>query len=237
MIPHNRGKLILKCSFLSTTKMGRPKHSSPKTYRCIFYRLLKGPLCLKDWKSTGLKSRSTVHKALKYLESRGLVKRERVGRSKPYRLVTVADKLAEMPPISDLPSNWPTPDWPIMSEWLPLLTTKREWEKITREPPKEIRDWAKRILKQIRPSIELMGRYGTISSEDEDRKIIDQLYKAKPNQSLRELLTNWSRYKDGLICPECLDKGELVLAREDHETGEMICPRCGLVIDREPWIM
>lgn len=73
--------------------MGRPPGSAYESNRRIYERLKKGSLCLQDWRETGIKSRSTVHKRLKFLVMKGLITRRRKGHKILFNLLPMRGRL------------------------------------------------------------------------------------------------------------------------------------------------
>ena len=136
--------------------MVRPKGSSPKSYRRIYYRLLKGPLCLEDYRSTGLKSRSTVNNRLKHLLKLGLVKQFRDGHKRPYILNGNKG----------------------MKDWLPILTNEKEWREINK-PSGDLKQWALNFINFIRPKVKVIQKIRSVINESaENEKIIECIHVA-----------------------------------------------------------
>lgn len=190
--------------FLSTV-MPRPRNCSYRSHQLIYARLLKDPLWLGDWRSTGLKSRSTVHNRLKYLVSKGLVLRTRQKHKILYSIVTPKVFTAQF-------------------YWADVLY------KVSR---KEARSY-KRSLRLVGKSFdnitallespEAQELLAVLRENDVD---VDQL-PVWPSVSkwMRELLFP---HLNGQLCLECLRQGKVVNFVTDPQTGEIICPLEGIV--------
>lgn len=207
---------------------GRPKKSSYQTYQLLYARLLKGSLWLSDWKSTKLGSRTTVHVGLKSLESQGLVTTRRDGHKILYEIVPLQNDEGVI-----------TKEF---IKWLGLLyrTTRKDLRHIRRRGKKAAQELAE-AQRQLQ-----IGTLAMIKLEEE----IDKFLEAPENKAVlrmlmranfdwRELptinlikallLPNLSR----TLCHSCLEKGLLTYLIEDHETGEIICPREGTVVEEK----
>lgn len=244
--------------------MGRPRDSAPRSYYLIYERLKRAdqkevdillnkkdyygnlklhlnlsggkekPFWLDDWRSTGLKDRTAIHKRLKHLVKLGLVLRFRQG----HRFLYVIN-----------------PEKDTLKNWVPLLWGKEKAKRILRplskRDIKDLESWRKKILTEIiKPIVKLQVNVGDAYKWDEDQKIIEQLVKLKPFASykkpksgtksipsleriyygLRHIFDLWDQYLSYWICPECLhDYPEPSWTTEDPETGEIHCQRCGFV--------
>lgn len=213
--------------------MGRPKHSSYRSYQLIYARLLQGPLWLEDCKSTGLKSRSTVHRRLKFLVSRGLVKRRRQGHKILYEMVPTqnADGTITLEGI----------------EWHGLLYPMSRKEK--RRIGRGIRKCGKQILN--------MGKLNSRVLEviDETWRRIDKIIENPRNREVYELLReigiDWKQipitnllefllypHLEDQLCISCLRESKRIIYYvTDPNTGEVICPVEGIVVREEPQLI
>jgi len=188
--------------------MGRLKGSSTTSYRLIYNRLLKGPLWLDDWRSTGIRSRSTVNARLKHLLKLGLVQQVKDGHKRPY-IINREKK---------------------MKDWLPLLVDKKEWEKI-KAPSKDLQRWVLDLIKIISPRVKAVGRIGAITKESpENERVIDLILHSLDRGNFQEVLDLWHKYQTYEICRECLHNDKRIVATiEDPESNEIVCPNCGTV--------
>lgn len=202
----------------------------------IYLRLRRGPLWLGDWKSTGIKSRATVHRALKFSLANGLVSKKRCGHKILYEFIpdenygsTVLDEF-----ISSENNESKILDW-----W-PFLTTEKDREREDIDHRKHLKSWAFPILEGIKKRIDDTIVYAirksqneTITDElsfgyDEIIKAIDQFLGNIDDTKNLDVLNKILEYR---LCPECLVKNGVLGETElDRESGEMVCTTCGLVI-------
>ncbi|MEM5867972.1 MAG: hypothetical protein QXG39_08655 [Candidatus Aenigmatarchaeota archaeon] len=205
--------------------LGRPRNSSCKSYQLLYTRFLKGPLWLEDWKSTGLKSRSTVHKRLKYLNSIGLIKKRREGHKILYELVPLQ-----------------TDNGIITREgiiWHGLLHPLSRKEK--RAIIRRFRNRAKEFAMVMDKSTLGLRFFAKLSREidkfydlpefKEIAKILEDAgikWKDFPEYNLLEHV--FSKHLEGVLCLDCLREKKIVYLITDYERNEKVCPKCGSVI-------
>ena len=204
--------------------MGRPRKPSTATIRRLYYRLLEGPFWVGDWRSTGIGSYGTVNTAIQFLYDKGLLKRRREGHKILYELI----------PKDIFESD--------ITEWWPLLTTKREREDMEKDDAHARETWVKRFVDRIRPGIRVIGRLGTLSHDDarliemglSNEEIIRFIEEADNDLKPWEVYSKWYEVCDFQLCPNCLsERRELVRTVTDQDLGEIACPNCGLVIIRD----
>lgn len=216
---------------------GRPKHSSYRTYQLLYARLVKGALWLDDWASTGLKSRNTVYKGLKYLKELGLVKTRREGRKILYELVPWQIEKA------------------IVHEgilWHILLCpplSRKERRQIRKENKETLKKFAEGYL------VELTGEpLAALTFDEVLDKIVESPKSKEIIAALKEAGIDWEQillkqpflifkflrrlfypHLNERLCLDCLRKGKLLYLVEDQNTGEVICPAEGEVKKIEPF--
>lgn len=207
--------------------MPRPRRPSYRTCQLIYARLLKGPLWLDDWRTTGLKSRSTVHSALKYFYSKGMVTRRRKGYKILYKIT------------------------PLQNENGVLTWEKILWDdhlyKMSREEKRSIERMRKRLVQEFRKIEDNYKLYHKISSFLHG--IFEGIIKLSQNKEYKEVYEalgklgiDWRKipihkflmyllkpHLAGQLCIDCLRKGYVIYLVTDHYTGEVICPREGIV--------
>jgi hypothetical protein len=210
--------------------MGRLKNSSYKSYQLLYARLLKGQLWLGDWRSTGLRSRSTVHERLKHLSSLGLVKRRREGHKNLYELVPLQ---TEDGIITKEAILWHNVLYPISrKERRQIIRRHKELFKelvgLERESTLGIRSLSK-LFKEVDKCIEM----------SENQEVLNTLEKAGfdwkkiPIPKLLRFILFPNL--DKTLCVDCLKKGKLSYLIWDHETGEVVCRTEGIVKRMEPF--
>jgi len=209
--------------------MGRPKHASYQSYQLIYARLLKGPLWLEDWKSTGLKSRSTVHKRLRHLVSEGLVIPRRAGHKILYEIAPLKN---ERGIITRESLFWQKYLYPISRK------EKRHIKRQIREHVKEIMELQRPLTLGLRIMAEINKEIDKIIDLPESRAVFNVL---------REVGVNWEEipipkllkfllipHLAEQICLDCLRREKIIVFYvTDHETGEVICPYEGIVVREE----
>ena len=205
--------------------MGRPKGSSYKSYQLIYRRLLQVPLCLEDWRSAGLRSRSTVYHRLRHLVSVGLVKRRREGHKILY----------EMAPLKN-------EDGTVTYE---SLVWAKYLVKMTRKEKRKIKRRVDGTLDKLWKAIEQTSMGLTMQAVIQ--RYIDRIISLPESQKLLSFITGWHKIPlpyllkyvllpnlNGQICFDCLSKrGIIVYCVTDHNTGEVICPNTGEVVREE----
>lgn len=209
---------ISRWQFLSTV-MSRPKNSSYRSYQLIHDRLLKEPLWLGDWRSTGLKSRSTVHNRLKYLVSMKLISKNRDKHKILYSLVNDSKE-------SDIAMHM---------RWLGVLrkSSRKETRKAAHElgllltsideASTQVTKYGEIFVKRgvlIRDSKELLTVLQQIGVD------VTQLPVSPDSEWWRKILLP---YLYGQLCLLCLRQGKISYYISDFQTGESICPIDGTV--------
>jgi len=207
--------------------MGRPKRSSYRSYQLIYARLLKGPLWLEDWKSTGLKSRSTVYGCLKYLASEGLVVRRRAGHRIHYEMTPTKSEVLTREDLL----------------WHKLLYPISRKEK--RRIKSQFRKHVKEIMEIEKERASFVNVIGKIWKEID--KIIEHPKSQEVYEALKEVGVDsehvpipnllafllYPRLEDQL-CIDCLRRDkEIIYYVTDPNTGEVICPKEGTVVREE----
>jgi len=210
--------------------MGRPRDYSYRSYQLIYARLLKGPLWLEDWKSTGLKSRSTVDKRLEYLASKGLVKRGGAGHKKPYEIA------------------------PLKNEKGTITNEGISWQGLLHPTSrKEKRQIKSRLRKTVKKMMEMEKQHSLFCSAiwkilEENDKIIEHPKSQEVYDALKEAGIDWERipihtllrfllhpHLEDQLCINCLRNKEVSYYVTDPNTGEVVCPKCGIVVREEPF--
>lgn len=199
--------------------MGRPQNASPRSYLLIAKRLIQEPLWLGDWASTGLKSRSTVNKRLRYLASLGLVERKRDGHKKLYFL-------------TEDPFESP--------QWYYLLHTKAQKQKNINFLKKTY--WElKSYLRRIEVFDNRLNKINQL--RESDPKFNDLIKKAELNleeMTFLEINRLFVSYSRSPLCLECLKEYDEIFPHVyDPELREYYCTQCGTFILRDflpPWL-
>ena len=216
-------------------RLGRPERPSYRTCQLIYKRLLKGPLWLEEWKSTGINSRGTVHNALKYFLAKGLIKRRREGHKKLYEIVLKSKNLIEF--LSKVGGSDIADDAWSWYQHLHRITRKekRQMKRRIRKKLAESRlfeNEVQEVLGLFNDSFEIEERILNLPKSKEAFKALEKAgidWKKLPIfELIRDLL---SPYLTGNLCKECLSEGIGVFLISDRKTGELICPKCGVVIE------
>jgi len=189
--------------------MPRPRDSCVKSYELIFLALNEGS---KSWaqllEETDL-HKDTLSRRLKYLSGREMVRREKRGRGVIYSIIK---------------SEPPEMGWDI--PWQCLCMTKEDWEKMYRDVDIELMrfELTRRYNKFIYTEI---NKILALSNNNElYNKIMEE---GMPDVKMSIFLQNLKTP----FCLECLDKTKkLMRSNYNTDTGEYICPKCGLVIDK-----
>lgn len=201
--------------------MGRPKDASCESYRLIYDALLNGPKCFEEvCRETGL-HRNTVGSRLRYLLEKNLLNRYREGHKVIYEIKKT------QPPYY----GWEIP-------WISLMMNREDWRKKWKQIDEEIRVFER----QRRWNSLLEQRYKQILQFLElppNREMLEGFEKAGidwKNKSLGELLPILYKNLEAPVCPECLQEEKaIIFSIHDSEGGEIICPKCGLILRREPF--
>ena len=205
---------------------GRPKQSSPRSYQKLYTRLLKGPLWLEDWESTGL-ARSTVYDRLKCLEKKGLVRTREEGKKLLYELAPAQ-----------------TDEGIVTHEgilWHSLLFS------LSRKEKRHANAKTKRLVEPVISLANKLEKQKTIVKDIlEEMEKLPESYTYKTlfeameegginwkNSTVGVLIKLWESYLSQAICIECLKKGKVRFLVWDYETGEVVCPEEGTVIRTE----
>ncbi|MCD6263098.1 TFIIB-type zinc ribbon-containing protein [Candidatus Bathyarchaeota archaeon] len=157
---------------------------------------------------------------MKYLKSEGMITARREGHKIMYEIVK------SEPPFY----GWEIP-------WEVLMMTKKDWEKLWREVDFKIKEYE---LEKMKRDI-LKKKYEKILnfiSMPEIKNILEVFEKAGIDWRIKlpQLLPTLIRHLKAPICPECLLKYKTHHhSIFDPETGEFICPNCGLVIEIMPY--
>jgi ribosomal protein S27E len=193
----------------------------------LYQRLLKGSVWIGDWKSTGLKSRSTVHQRLKHLKVLRLVEARKEGHKILYEL-----------------RPFQKPNGAVTIEginWRSLLhpTSRKELRHSRRRYMKALRELSKLDKKSDRRRQYFIWfldkRIATLDSPQgrEVWEILKKLGLDINNIPIRKLLEFliFPNFEETL-CLSCLRKGKITYLTFDEETGEVFCPIEGTVMDR-----
>ena len=213
--------------------MGRPEHSSYRSYQLIYARLLQGPLWLENWKSTGLKSRSTVHRRLKYLALKGLVKRRRQGHRILYEMVPTknADGTITLEGI-----KWHKCLYPMS-------------RKDRRQIRRGLRKYGKQIMGMPKQHFVILELIDKIWQETD--KIFGLPKNREVYEILKEIGVDWEQipipkllaflldpHLGDQLCINCLrESRRIIYYVTDHDTGEVMCPVEGIVVREEPQLI
>jgi DNA-binding transcriptional ArsR family regulator len=204
--------------------MPRTKNASPHSYQKIYARLLRGPLWLADYASTGL-ARSTLYERLQFLVTKGLVRIEKQGKRKYYYISQPPNENRRLT-IDDM-------------KWYRIMYTPTRKEK--RRIKKELHTTLRRLAtarNNLERNILIMGEINQKIEEfiasEESQEVLEAINQTDidwraipiPNLVFGLILP----YLDGTLCIDCLREGFVVwLITPDHKTGEVICPRTGFV--------
>jgi DNA-binding transcriptional ArsR family regulator len=191
----------------------------------LYFRLLRGPLWIGDWESTGLKSRSTVHKRLKYLKSQGLVATKRQGHRILYEILPLQNQKGAVTREGIL---WHSILYPVSRKEVRRL--RREHKKLIKELIQSRRE----STLGVRALAKMFDEIEKIESLPESKEICEILKNI--GFDIRNIpLSRFRRFilspnLNGTLCTTCLSKGEIVYLVFDNETGEYICPIEGIVV-------
>lgn len=193
--------------------MPRPRNSSYKSYNVIYNALMNGPKYFQELKDAAGLHRNTVASRLKFLESQGLVRKERRGNRVYYDI------------IKD-------------QKWQRYLINKKE----IRDFKRNIKQLAREQLRNTKIMAEIAQKISQFHEE------LDKLIEHQENQEILELIPNWQEAStlkihivlylnmyivflnsNRQICTRCLHFGTIT----DHESNEIVCPKCGFVIEDE----
>ena len=214
--------------------MARPRRPSYRTCRLIYTRLQREPLWLEDWKSTGVNSRGTVYKALKYLYSKGLVSIKRKGHKKlynidlePKNLLQIFDKIDINKPFH---STW---------SWYHHLNkrTKKEKRKIfktfneNRTKLREMQEILKVALDQASNKVLLLNEEEFLESPEckDALKDFENAGIKWENIAVNQLFYLLFLYLRSSLCKECFLKGKKGSLVKALENNEIVCKECGVV--------
>jgi len=194
--------------------MPRPRDSSTKAYEAIFLALNEES---KSWTQLLRETRlhkDTLSRRLKYLIGREMVRREKQGRGVIYSIIK---------------SEPPEMGWEI--PWQCLCMTKEDWEKYYAEVDVSTLHMRKFIYESRFRKL-LYETVEKILSIPENKELNNKLIeKNMDDVSMGIFLQNYEKP----FCLDCLDRtDELVQSIYSNATGEYICPKCGLVINRVP---
>ena len=198
--------------------MARNRKPSKLSICKVFGRLHNGPLFLDAWRSTGLHSRSTVHKTIKYLFDKKLLVRKRRG----HRLYYSLDK-CKLPHLGyEIP-------------WKELIMTKQDLNKkqikISNNTKKSHLLYYQYQLQQI-----AYYKFTTYMNDSFNSSAILFLNSSGYNTNLehfgksKEII---EYYNQGLLCTECFGRYKSKNGYIITPDGECICIRCGLVLDHQ----
>jgi DNA-binding HxlR family transcriptional regulator len=192
--------------------MTRPRDSSYRSYKIIREALSSGSKYFKELEDLTNLHRNTLNHRLNFLISEGLVKRNRIGHRVYY-------SFEETP-------NEGLLKWQSSARWyeltVPLVKRRRQERQLKRSAMKSVR--------------ELLDFFGTF----------DQLIQNEDSQQVLAAIPNWQQVpmdklywilllnkelvrlsSNQLLCPECYSYRTIV----DGEHNEVICGRCGLIIE------
>ncbi len=188
--------------------MPRPRRPSTESIKKIYASLLNGPKCFEDlWKETRL-HRNTLGSTLKFLLGRGLLIHHRKGHKKVYEIVKTT------PPYY----GWEIP-------WIEFMMTKGDWREKWNVVDAEIKRF------------QMQKKWNNLI-----KQFFSYLINHPKNKDLREALKETgmldvpiSIFKENLSNPFCLEclkgKKKLVKTVLCKETGELVCPSCGTVLE------
>jgi DNA-binding transcriptional ArsR family regulator len=206
---------------------GRPQGSSPASYQKLYVRLLKGPLWVEDWKSTGL-PRSVVRYRLRYLIQKGLVELKQEGKKKLFQLKPMQNQNGT---ITLEGIRWSSLLHPI---------SRKEKRFLKRQVMRNVKKTAKledQNLKILEFFAKGMDDADKIIALPENKEILNALnevgidWKNVPIPNLLKFII--SPKIDETICMDCLKKGKIVYLFFDSENGEVVCPEEAIVKRRD----
>jgi len=199
--------------------MGRQKDSSCNSYKKIHEALKSGPKCPTELHNLTHLNPNTVASRLKYLAEKDMVTSHREGRKVIYEIKKTRSPYG----------GWEIP-------WIDLMMNREDWKKKWKQIDEEIASF--RLQREKNSS--LLNKYGQFSEfleipinkellEGFEKAGID--WKSKTLIELRNILRKNFRTP---ICLECLQKYKYPEYSKFYpETGEYICPKCNVVVEKE----
>lgn len=205
--------------------MPRPRGSSYISHQKIYARLLKGPIWIGDWASTGIKSRSTVHQRLKHLKVLRLVTERREGHKILYELCPLQSSTGAF----TREGIW----------WHSLLypTTRKEKRQARRrylEALKELRKLEKKSYDINKTFIRILEEQAKTLNSPQGKEVCKILKSIGIDTSKIPIfkLVDFLVIPNlrGTLCLSCLRQRRITYLTYDNETGEITCPYEGIVV-------